>query len=271
MGILSGEMKLVQPASRIITTAKVVIKPDVTIPGDVVCGPDGDTDVVMTISSNVVIEGEIKAAEEELIFPPIYIPAELSALPFGTPTVDAGDSTVAHIYGDMKLDELELDLGPLAGVKTLYIHGDVSIFVDGFTQLAPTTRIVVTEDSSLILYLGGDMQVRPGSDILYTETTPVTEAEITEAADSISIRGTVASDGTPLCFDVEFRPDHDFYGNIYVPDAALVLEPGGDYCGSIASRSVEFKPQGTFIYVPSLANNIVPLTMCVKKGSWWGE
>ena len=254
-----------------IAAGAVEVKPDVTIPGDLVCGPDGDPDVVIEISSNVVIKGEIKAAEEELIFPPVYIPAELSALPFGTPTIDAADSTVAHIYGDMKLDELQFGIAPLVGVLTLYIHGDVSVFVDGITKLAPTTRIVVTKGSSLILYLGGDMQVKPGSDILYSDITPVTEAEIVEAADSISIRGTVASDGTPLCFNVEFRPDHDFYGNIYAPDAALVLEPGGDYCGSVASRSIELKPTGTFVYVPSLASNIVPLSMCVKKGSWWEE
>ena len=131
--------------------------------------------------------------------------------------------------------------------------------------------MIVTEGSSLILYLGGDILVMPGSKILYSDTLPVTDAEIIEAASSICIRGAVASDGTPLCFDVDFRPDLNFYGTMYAPDASLVLEPGGNFCGSIAAKDIILKPQGIFTYIPSLANNIVPLSMCVKKGSWWEQ
>ena len=173
----------------------------------------------------------------------------------------------------MKLDELAIGLAPLAGVKTLYIHGDVDIFVDGDTLLDPDTGIIVTKDSSLVLYLGGDILVKPGSEIFYGDTPPVTDAEITEAASSTCIRGTVASDGTPLCFNVDFRPEHDFYGTLYAPDAALVLEPGGNFCGAITARNIILKPQGTFIYIPSLAsvNDEDMLHMGVKSGSWWEE
>ncbi len=275
-----GEIFVVQTNS--IETSSIELKTGITIPGDVVCGPSGDPSVVIDTANNVTIEGESRAAEDYIIFPPVYVPTELSGLPFGTPTTDPCDSSVAYISGDMKLDELQLASGILAGVNTVYIQGnpavndgEVSILVDGFTLLRPGSQIIVTKDSSMILYLGGDMDVRPGADIIYGDTPHVTDAEIIEAASSISIRGTVDPDGIPLCTEIQFFPQSDFYGSIYAPDAApLYIAPNGDFYGAIVgSNDITLQPGGTFMFIPSLAsvNDKDTLYMGVKSGSWWEE
>ena len=117
------------------------------------------------------------------------------------------------------------------------------------------------------------MQAEPGSEITYAGP-PITDAEIIKAAESISIKGTVTSDGTPLCTNIELKPDNNFYGTIYAPDASMQLEPGGDFYGAIVGAgTIELKPGGTFMFIPSLVDllDVEVLYMGIKKGSWWEE
>jgi len=260
----------------------ITLKPGLTIPGDVVCGPGGDPCSVINTAANTTIEGIHSASEDYIEFPPVYVPAGLLALPFGTPAIDPCDSTIAYIYADMKLDELQFGIGPLTGVETIYIQGnpgvnsgEVNIFVDGFTYLTPISKLIVTKDSSMTLYLGGNLDVKSGCDIIYGDTPHVTDAEIIEAASSTSIKGTVAPDGTPLCTDINFRPGSDFYGTIYAPDAdPLYIAPNGAFYGAIiGSNNITLKPGGDFMFIPSLTDigDEEVLYVGLKQGSWWEE
>ena len=127
----------------------------------------------------------------------------------------------------------------------------------------------------MTLYLGGSMDVKPGADIVYGDGSHTTDAEIIEAASSISIKGTVAPDGTPLCTDIHFRPHGGFYGSIYAPDACpLCIETHSDFYGAIVgSNDITIKPGGTFMFIPSLTNMGDEETLYVglKQGSWWEE
>jgi hypothetical protein len=237
---------------------------------------------VINSKSTSTIEGAHKASEDYIDFPSIYVPAGLLALPFGTPTIDPCDSSIAYIYADMKLNGLHFFMDALTGVGTLYIQGnpgvnsgEVNIFVDGITNLTSGTKIIVTKDSSMTLYLGGTMDVKPGADIIYGDTPHVTDAEIIEAASSITIKGTVAPDGTPLCTDIQFSPNSDFYGIIYAPDAdPLYLAPGSNFYGAVVgSTNLTLKPSGDFMFIPSLTNmgDEEVLYVGLKQGSWWEE
>jgi hypothetical protein len=119
------------------------------------------------------------------------------------------------------------------------------------------------------------MDVKPGANILYTETPHVTDAEIIEAASSISIKGTVAPDGTPLCTEIQFFPHSDFYGSIYAPDADhLYIAPHSDFYGAVVgSDDITIKPGGVFMFIPSLTNigDQEILYVGLKQGSWWEE
>lgn len=256
----------------------ITLKPNIIVPGDVVSGPGSDPDVAIDLASNSKIEGDARASEDYIDFPPVYVPAELLSLPFETPEPNATNPKIAHISGDIRLKGLQFKSGVLKGVDTIYIKGDpsinegrVNVFVDGVTDL--DASIIVTEGTSLTLYLGGNLVSGPGAEIIYGGEL-VTDTGIIEAAKSISIKGTIAADGTPLCTEIHFQPKGDFYGTIYAPDAAIEMWPVGDFYGAIVGgNSVELKPGGTYMYIPSLVEteDVEVLYMGIKQGSWWED
>ena len=97
---------------------------------------------------------------------------------------------------------------------------------------------------------------------------------IIDAASRISIKGTVAPDGTPLCEEINFQPRGDFYGTIYAPDAEINMQPNGDFYGAIVGgHSINMQPGGSYYFIPSLldTHDIEILYMGIKHGSWWEE
>ena len=253
----------------------ISIKPGVTVPGDVVCGPGGDT--TEAIKNQGTIEGKMAAAEDEIDFPPIYVPDKFASMSYAAIgsgiTLDANDPTIAHITTDVKLDGFTFDSGVFSGVTTVVVQGDVDIFVDGDTYFIPSSNIVVADNSIMDLYLGGNLWAQPGSSIVYGGEV-ATEAGIVEAATNISIKGTIASDGTVLCNEIHFQPDGDFYGTIYAPDASIELWPNGDFYGAVVGGyDLQIKPGGSYVFIPALLDtqDVEILYMGIKYGSWWEE
>ncbi len=248
----------------------ITIKPNVTVPGDVICGPGGDP--MGAIDNKGTIEGQQIAAEEEIEFPPLFVPDKFSSISYGANMTIAGPN--AYIAGDTKLNGLAIGSGALKNVTTVYIQGDVDIFVDGTTTLDKNgTQIIVTAGSSLDLYLGGSMSLKPQCEIIYAGDLSTDDGK-KDAASRISIKGTVDSDGNPLCKNIYFSPKGDFYGTIYAPDAPIEIWPNGDICGAVVGGySVQIKPGGSYIYIPDLIDtqDIEVLYMGIKYGSWWEE
>ena len=52
----------------------ITLKPNVIVPGDVVVGPGGDVDTAIDSAKSTVIEGQTRAAEDYIDFPPVPIP-----------------------------------------------------------------------------------------------------------------------------------------------------------------------------------------------------
>ncbi len=248
----------------------ITIKPGVTVPGDVVCGPGGNPDTA--IDNKGTIEGQEMAAEEEIEFPPVLVPDKFAGMSYGINMTIAGPN--AYITGDTKLNGLNIGSGVFKNVTTIYIQGDVDIFVDGATTLdSPDSKIIVTDNSKMDLYLGGDLSASPKCIISYGGEL-VTDAGKIEAASSITIKGTATADGTPLCDKIHFQPNGNFYGTIYAPDAAIEMWPNGDFYGAVVGgESVEIKPGGSYYYIPDLVNtqDIEVLYMGIKYGSWWEQ
>jgi hypothetical protein len=123
------------------------------------------------------------------------------------------------------------------------------------------------------------MEAKSGSMITYeglpANPDPVAYKNlIIEAASSISIKGTVASNGTPLCTNINLFPNGDFYGAVYAPDASLTLKPGDNFYGAIVGgNNINLQPGGTFMFIPSLVDfsDVESLYMGIKHGSWWEE
>lgn len=248
----------------------ITIKSGVTVPGDVVCGPGGNPETA--IDNKGTIEGQKLAAEEEIEFPPVFVPDKFTSMSYGVNMTIAGPNAI--IVGDTKLSGLIFGSGVLKNVTTIYIQGDVDVFVDGKTTLdAPSSKIIVSDNSKLDLYLGGDLYASPKCSISYSGELTSDAGKI-EAASNITIKGTVAADGTPLCNDIHFQPTGNFYGTIYAPDASIEMWPNGNFYGAVVGgNNVEIKPGGSYYYIPSLVNtqDIEVLYMGIKYGSWWEQ
>lgn len=244
----------------------IMLRQGLNVPGDVICGPGGDTDVAIIEKKNVVITGETDAAEDYIPFPSIYPPS----LTAGSWTVDPNDPTKASISSSMQLSSLTV--GAPSTVTTLYVTGDIDIYSTGNVLLSSGANLIVTAGSSLTLYLGSSLDAKNGAYITY-EGVPmnpdpvVDEALIIEAAKAISIKG------TDTCTSVNLYNSGSFYGAVYAPEAAIDIDNGAGFYGAASGRSVNIRNSGVYMYVPSLFDfpDVEVLYMGVKHGSWWEE
>jgi type II secretory pathway pseudopilin PulG len=247
----------------------IVLRNGLNVPGDVICGPGGDTDIAIVEKKDVVITGDVNDAEDYIPFPPIHPPDP--PLPAGSWIVNPNDPTKATISSDMQLSSLTV--GSPQTVTTLYITGDdIDIYVTGNVLLSSGANLIVTKNSELTLYLGSSLDVKNGSYITYEGTPanpdPVTdEALIIEAAKAISIKG------TDTCQSVKLYNSGNFYGAVYAPEAGVEIGNTAGFYGVACGETIDIKNSGVFMYIPSLYDfpDVEVLYMGIKRGSWWEE
>lgn len=63
-----------------ILPSAVTIKPYVTIPGDVIVGPGGDTNVVINTKATTIIEGDTYAESYPMVYSPVTVPTDEPSL-----------------------------------------------------------------------------------------------------------------------------------------------------------------------------------------------
>jgi len=252
----------------------VMLRQGLTVPGDVVVGPGGDTDVAIIEKKDVIIEGDAKSAEEPIDFPSIYPPNP--PLQAGSVVVpDPLAPTVGYIYGTILPQQFNgLTVGSPSAVKILYIQGNpainggvVQVYVAGPTLLSADAQLIVTVGTTLELYLGGAMDAKAKSVITYGGVLTTPEG-IIEAAKHISIKG------TDSCTSVKLFNDGDFYGSVYAPMASVEIGNKGNFYGAVVGGStIDIKNSGNFIYIPDLLDlpDVEVLYMGIKHGSWWEE
>lgn len=255
-------------------TSAITLKPNITIPGDVVVGPGGDIDTAVNLAKNVVIEGQTRASDDYIDFPPVYQP---TGLPSGNLVKD-GNNKDYYIYGSSQLSSTVLS--NLKSTETLRIgnpaavnKGAISISVTG-SELNLSGKLIVTPGYSLTLYLNQSLVTKPGFAFTYGDTPLTTDAQKIEAAKAISIKGTVNSDGTPACGSINFQPNGDFYGTIYAPDASpLYIAPTGSIYGAIVGAgTITLKPGVSYMFIPdSLTLMISKLCIWASKGRLVGK
>jgi hypothetical protein len=113
----------------------------------------------------------------------------------------------------------------------LYITGDI--------QLGQACEIVVRDDSTLTLYVDGDIHCREGSGV-NTESPP-------EKAATLKLYGT-GQDAQ----DFDIKAKSKWTGVVYAPNADMDLYAGADAYGSIVAKTFEFKAGGDYHYDEAL-------------------
>ncbi len=244
----AGDELVIQTNST--ASGAITLKSGVVIPGDVVVGPGGDPCEVISAFGGAVITGDCYAADEPIYFPPVYPP--------DLPLIDNNfrvKSETVTINESGRYGNIRLSAASDPGV--LEIDGDVTLYVTGDFLIDSGCELIITEDSSLKLYIDGSLIAKNASSITSIDQDP-TKLRVY---------------GTETCDSIDIRTKGDFYGAIYAQNADLVLHNEGDLYGGFVGNSLEMKnSSGFFYYATALSQiGIDDDTAYFEVKRWWEE
>jgi hypothetical protein len=205
-------------------SGSISLKSYAIVDGDVVVGTGADPNDV--IDNNGTITGHTGTLSQEYDMPPITVPNWLSSFP-SSGTIK-NDTT---LYSSAKYDSIDLNSG-----KTITIEKDVIIYVTGEMILKNDAELLIGEDASLTIYLGGNFEGKNSSNINNGTKIPK----------NLKIYGL---DG---CESMTFHNSSDLYGTIYAPNANIEMDNSADVYGSVISKSFDQKNSADFFYDASL-------------------
>ena len=222
----SGDKNL-QVGTNSILADSLDIKSGAIVNGDAVIGVGGDPGVVINDTSGG-IKGNTYIMPKEHEMPPITVPESLASLP--SSGIINNNKTISS---SAKYDKIDLGNSKIITIKgkvSLYIVGDM--ILDNSAEL----RIIDGNDASLILFVGGNIEIKNGGVI----------NNLTEDAKKLQIYG------LDSCQSIILKNGGDFYGAVYAPNADVVMMNSGDMFGSVVAKSVDQRNSSTFHYDVSL-------------------
>ncbi len=219
----SEEDKYLQVGTNSTLADSVVLKNGATIDGDAVVGPEGDPAVVVDDTSSG-ISGNTFIMPKKHDMPQITVPQWLASMP-SSGTIKNNKT----INNSGKYDKIDLGVG-----ETITIKGKVSLYIVGDVILDNSAELSIsdTNDASLILFVGGNIEVKYGGVI----------NNLSKDSKKLQIYG------LSTCTSIVLKNGSDFYGAIYAPNADISLLNSGDMYGSVIGNSVEQKNSATFHY-----------------------
>ncbi len=250
----------------ILTKGDLLLKSDTVVDGynsedksdtevEVSIGSMSTSNDSVTLNNGVIVDGDVLAGGDldtaikdlgakitggKYVSPPIALP-EVSPplLPNIGTDISAKGATVTISPADNGIyTGIDLKTTGVPGVLEID-GGDVVLHVTGDINLGNSCEIVVKGNSTLTIYIDGNIVSSLGSGIN-------TEAPFEQAA-TLQIYAT--GEDTQF-FDIKAKSE--FTGVIYAPNADVDLYAGGDAFGSIVADSFEFKSGGDFFYDEAL-------------------
>ncbi len=217
-----------------ILSDQIDLKAGVVIGGDVLVGVNGDPATV--IKDSGATTGDRYAVTEEPLFPEVTPPSlsdKGSLLVNGTTlTIDPAASG--------KYTSVSIQRGSVVGILEV-TGGEVVMHVTGEITLQESCEITIAVDSTLILYVDGDISTGTDSSMGY-QGSP-------EEPEHLKIYGTAS--GTQA-FNIKAKSA--WSGIIYAPNADITVNAQGDVYGSFVGNSVEYKANGDLYYDENLKN-----------------
>jgi hypothetical protein len=222
----------------------MTFKAFVDIPGEVIYGPGGESEVVIDAKASTNFKYPPYAAAEKLDFPPVDPPTGTTHEdPITTDTTIDGGS---HEY----------DYINLGNSQVLTINRPSVLYVTGTTTLNNSAEVIVAPGGSLELYLGGDL-VNQNSVGFSNETGDSSKLKIY---------------GLPGCTQMDLKAKSDLYASVYAPEADITLFNSGSFIGAVVGNSFDMKYAGSFIYDTSLSSvNINDPAACFTVQRWWED
>jgi len=213
--------------------ASIVLNSGVTVQGDVVVGVGGDPDTV--IEDLGATTGDKYSATEEEPLPLITPPA----LPdWGVDITAKGEIITISPADSGQYGNIILTKSATVGVLEIS-GGDVVLYITGDIELGQSCEIVVKDNSSLTIYIDGNIHCRTNSSI-NNENPP-------EDPMKFQLYGTGEIQQS---FDIKAKST--WSGVIYAPNADIVLYANGDFYGSVVADNFELKAGGNYHYDEAL-------------------
>ncbi len=224
------------------------------INANVVVGVGGTNDLINVGSTT--INGTQGPLTTEFIFPAIQIPADLAGGSASNSLSNIkGTTVVLNTVDSGKYSNVGLKQG--SGVSTLQITGVVRLYVTGDFVMDSSSILQIDAGSSLILYIDGNINAKPGC--IINNTNP---------AGNFRIYGT---NNTYQTFN--FQPNSNLYCAIYAPNADVTMQPqnNGTFGGACVANNFSALSNFNFVFDKALAQLSPndPIFFAVKR--WWED
>jgi hypothetical protein len=212
--------------------ASIIFNSGVIVEGDVIVGVGGDPDTVIR-DLGATTGYQLSGIEEDPL--PLMTPP---ALPdWGVDITATGETVTLGPADSGQYGNLILTKGGTVGV--LEISGDVVLYLTGNIELGESCELVIKDNSSLTVYIDGDIHCRTNSAI-NNEYPP-------EDPTKFQLYGT--SESTQY-FDIKAKTT--WSAVIYAPNADIDLYANGDFYGSVVADNFELKAGGNYHYDEAL-------------------
>jgi len=212
--------------------SSIVLNSGVTVEGDVIVGVGGDPDTVIKdlgATTGLQLSGTAKEPLQQ-ITPP--------ALPnMGVDIIATGETITLSPANSGQYGNITLSSSNDAGV--LEISGDVVLYITGNIELGESCEIIIKDNSSLTLYIDGDIHCRTNS-VINNEIPP-------EDPMKFQLYGTAES---TQYFDIKAKTT--WSAVIYAPNADIDLYANGDFYGYVVADNFELKAGGNYHYDEAL-------------------
>ena len=222
----------------------VKLREDVVVNADIVVGPGGDPNKVIEMKKGAVVTGDAYAATERREILSVTLPVNLD----NKPLKEYEYKDNVPIAGVNKYTELTIPKG-----KVQEINGNCVIYVVGDVKVEDDAQLILTENASLTLYVGGEkFEVKKKSEGLINETQDPKKLLIYGLDDCRKVK-------------IENEDAGDFYGAVYAPFAKVEMKTNGDLYGAFVGCDVKLKKKkggehGTFYFDRSLRIDNVAAT-----------
>jgi hypothetical protein len=213
--------------------SSIILNTGVIVEGDVTVGIGGDPDTVIKDMGATTGDQLSGIVEEPL---PLISPPALPDM--GIDITATGEIVTIGPADSGQYGNIILTKGATVGVLEIS-GGDVVLYITGDIELGESCELVIKDDSSLTVYIDGDIHCRTGSSV-NNEYPP-------ENPTKLKLYGTSE---TTQYFDLKAKST--WSGIIYAPNADIDLYANGDFYGSVVANNFELKAGGNYHYDEAL-------------------
>lgn len=213
--------------------SSIVLNTGVTVEGDVTVGVGGDPATAIKDMGATTGDQLSGIVEEPL---PLISPPALPDM--GADITATGETVIIGPADSGQYGSIILTKGDTVGLLEIS-GGDVVLYITGNIDLGESCELVVKDNSSLTIYIDGDIHCRTNSAI-NAEFPP-------EEPSKFQIYGTAE---VQQSFDIKAK--NSWSGTIYAPNADVILYAKADFYGSVVSNSFELKAGGNYHYDEAL-------------------